>query len=39
MDGKVAKLVSRPASASPATGSAKRHAVEQADLIERAFSI
>ena len=39
MDGKVAKLVSRPASASPATGSAKRHAVEQADLVERAFSI
>ncbi len=39
MDGKVAKLVSRPASASPATGSAKRHAVEQADLIARAFSI
>ena len=39
MDGQVAKIVSRPASASPATGSAKRHAVEQADLIERAFSI
>jgi 2-oxoglutarate dehydrogenase E1 component len=39
MDGKVAKLVSRPASASPATGSAKRHAVEQADLIARAFTI
>jgi len=38
MDGQVAKLISRPASASPATGSAKRHAVEQADLIERAFS-
>ena len=39
MNGQVAKLVSRPASASPATGSAKRHAVEQADLVERAFSI
>jgi 2-oxoglutarate dehydrogenase E1 component len=39
MNGQVAKLVSRPASASPATGSAKRHAVEQADLIERAFTI
>lgn len=39
MNGQVAKLVSRPASASPATGSAKRHAVEQADLIERAFSV
>ncbi len=37
MDGQVAKLVSRPASASPATGSAKRHAVEQADLVARAF--
>jgi 2-oxoglutarate dehydrogenase E1 component len=39
MDGQVAKLVSRPASASPATGSAKAHAAEQADLISRAFSI
>ncbi len=39
MDGKVARLVSRPASASPATGSAKSHAVEQADLVQRAFSI
>ena len=38
MGGQVAQLVSRPASASPATGSAKRHAVEQADLVERAFS-
>jgi 2-oxoglutarate dehydrogenase E1 component len=38
MGGQVAKLISRPASASPATGSAKRHAVEQADLIERAFA-
>jgi len=38
MNGQVAKLVSRPASASPATGSAKRHAAEQADLIERAFA-
>ena len=37
MNGQVAKLVSRPASASPATGSAKRHAAEQADLIARAF--
>jgi len=39
MDGQVAKLVSRPASASPATGSAKRHAAEQADLVERAFNV
>jgi 2-oxoglutarate decarboxylase len=38
MDGQVAKLISRPASASPATGSAKRHAAEQADLVERAFA-
>jgi 2-oxoglutarate decarboxylase len=38
MDGQVAKLVSRPASASPATGSAKRHAAEQADLVARAFA-
>ncbi|MEY4503537.1 MAG: alpha-ketoglutarate decarboxylase, partial [Actinomycetota bacterium] len=37
MGGQVAKLVSRPASASPSTGSAKRHAAEQADLIARAF--
>ena len=37
MNGQVAKLVSRPASASPATGSAKRHAAEQADLVARAF--
>ncbi|HBB39347.1 MAG TPA: multifunctional oxoglutarate decarboxylase/oxoglutarate dehydrogenase thiamine pyrophosphate-binding subunit/dihydrolipoyllysine-residue succinyltransferase subunit, partial [Candidatus Aquiluna sp.] len=32
------KVVSSPASASPATGSAKRHAAEQADLISRAFA-
>ena len=38
MDGQVAKLVSRPASASPAAGSAKTHAAEQADLIARAFA-
>jgi 2-oxoglutarate dehydrogenase E1 component len=38
MNGQVATLVSRPASASPATGSAKRHAVEQADLITRALA-
>lgn len=37
MDGKVAKIVARPASASPATGSSKQHAAEQADLIQRAF--
>ena len=38
MGGQVAKLISRPASASPATGSAKRHAAEQTDLVERAFN-
>jgi multifunctional 2-oxoglutarate metabolism enzyme len=38
MNGMIMNLVSRPASASPATGSAKRHAVEQADLINRAVS-
>ena len=38
MNGQVATLVARPASASPATGSAKRHAVEQADLITRALA-
>ena len=38
MDGKIAKLVSRPASASPAAGSAKTHAAEQADLVARAFA-
>jgi 2-oxoglutarate dehydrogenase E1 component len=30
--------VSRPASASPATGSSKKHAEEQRDLVERAFA-
>lgn len=37
MDGMIMNLVSRPASASPATGSAKLHAAEQADLVNRAF--
>jgi 2-oxoglutarate dehydrogenase E1 component len=32
------RLVSRPPSASPAAGSAKRHAAEQADLIQRVFA-
>jgi hypothetical protein len=31
------RLVSRPESASPATGSAGAHKLEQADLIQRAF--
>ncbi|MET4160191.1 multifunctional oxoglutarate decarboxylase/oxoglutarate dehydrogenase thiamine pyrophosphate-binding subunit/dihydrolipoyllysine-residue succinyltransferase subunit [Agromyces sp. PvR057] len=33
------RVVSRTASASPATGSAKRHATEQADLVSRALTI
>ncbi|WP_395243689.1 multifunctional oxoglutarate decarboxylase/oxoglutarate dehydrogenase thiamine pyrophosphate-binding subunit/dihydrolipoyllysine-residue succinyltransferase subunit [Agromyces sp. MMS24-K17] len=33
------RVVSRPAAASPATGSAKRHAVEQSELVRRALSI
>jgi 2-oxoglutarate dehydrogenase E1 component len=32
------KVIARPASASPATGSSKRHAAEQADVISRAFA-
>lgn len=33
------RYVGRPESASPATGSSKRHAQEQADVIENAFSV
>ena len=33
------RVFSRPASASPAAGSAKRHAIEQADLISRALTL
>src|SRR5690606_7271096 len=32
------RAISRPASASPAAGSTKRHAIEQVDLIERIFA-
>ena len=32
-------VVARPASASPATGSAKRHAAEQAELVRRALEL
>ncbi|MSZ19318.1 MAG: multifunctional oxoglutarate decarboxylase/oxoglutarate dehydrogenase thiamine pyrophosphate-binding subunit/dihydrolipoyllysine-residue succinyltransferase subunit [Actinobacteria bacterium] len=39
MNGQVPTLISRPASASPATGSAKRHAVEQTDVITRALAL
>ncbi len=37
-DGRGVRVVSRPASASPAAGSAKRHAAEQADLVQRVFA-
>ncbi|MBM7504235.1 2-oxoglutarate dehydrogenase E1 component [Agromyces aurantiacus] len=33
------RVVARPAAASPATGSAKRHAIEQADLVRRALTV
>ena len=36
--GRSISVVSRPASASPATGSAKEHLVEQAALVERVFA-
>ncbi|MDH6180496.1 2-oxoglutarate decarboxylase [Microbacteriaceae bacterium SG_E_30_P1] len=39
LKGRTIKVASRPASASPATGSSKRSAIEQADLIDRALSI
>jgi 2-oxoglutarate dehydrogenase E1 component len=38
LDGRTITVASRPAAASPAAGSAKRHAVEQAELITRALS-
>jgi multifunctional 2-oxoglutarate metabolism enzyme len=37
-DARTLGVVSRPASASPATGSSKRHAEQQAELVERAFA-
>jgi len=37
--GRAIHVVSRPASASPATGSAKRHATEHADIMSRALSL
>jgi 2-oxoglutarate decarboxylase len=37
--GRAVSVASRPASASPATGSSKRSAVEQADLISRALTL
>ena len=38
LQGRTIKVASRPASASPATGSSKRSAQEQVDLIERALT-
>jgi 2-oxoglutarate dehydrogenase E1 component len=39
LKGRTIKVASRPASASPATGSSKRSAQEQADLIEKALAL
>ena len=39
LEGRVLQNVSRPASASPAVGSAKRHAVEAAEILQRALSL
>ncbi|WP_114129743.1 multifunctional oxoglutarate decarboxylase/oxoglutarate dehydrogenase thiamine pyrophosphate-binding subunit/dihydrolipoyllysine-residue succinyltransferase subunit [Aurantimicrobium sp. MWH-Uga1] len=39
LEGRVLRNVSRPASASPAVGSAKRHAVEAAEILQRALSL
>lgn len=36
--GRSIRPVTRPASASPATGSSRKHAAEQAELVERAFA-
>ncbi|MEJ5869313.1 multifunctional oxoglutarate decarboxylase/oxoglutarate dehydrogenase thiamine pyrophosphate-binding subunit/dihydrolipoyllysine-residue succinyltransferase subunit [Pseudokineococcus sp. 5B2Z-1] len=36
--GRSIRPVTRPASAAPATGSSRKHAAEQADLVERAFA-
>jgi 2-oxoglutarate decarboxylase len=37
--GRTIRVVSRPASASPATGSSKRSAAQQTELIEKALSL
>ncbi len=39
LKGRTIKVASRPASASPATGSSKRSAQEQSDLIEKALAL
>jgi 2-oxoglutarate dehydrogenase E1 component len=36
-EGRTLRVVSRPASASPATGSSKKHAAQQAALVAQAF--
>jgi 2-oxoglutarate dehydrogenase E1 component len=36
-EARVLQVASRPASASPATGSSKKHALQQAQLIAKAF--
>jgi 2-oxoglutarate dehydrogenase E1 component len=38
LEGRTIKVASRPASASPATGSSKRSAQEQVELIDRALT-
>ena len=39
LEGRTLKVASRPASASPATGSTKRSAQEQVELIGRALDL
>ncbi|UCR90274.1 multifunctional oxoglutarate decarboxylase/oxoglutarate dehydrogenase thiamine pyrophosphate-binding subunit/dihydrolipoyllysine-residue succinyltransferase subunit [Mycetocola spongiae] len=39
LGGRPVRVISRAAAASPATGSAKRHAAEQADIMERALTL
>ncbi|MDP9028448.1 MAG: multifunctional oxoglutarate decarboxylase/oxoglutarate dehydrogenase thiamine pyrophosphate-binding subunit/dihydrolipoyllysine-residue succinyltransferase subunit [Actinomycetota bacterium] len=39
LNGRTIRVVSRPASASPATGSSKRSAAQQAELIEKALTL
>jgi 2-oxoglutarate dehydrogenase E1 component len=39
LQGRTIRNVSRPSAASPAAGSAKRHAVEAAAILERALTL
>ena len=39
LEGRVLRNISRPASASPAVGSAKRHAVEASQILSDAISL